>query len=169
MENLLSYYASYSLIFSPLHGVINWEQHKKYLYNQPSHYRVFDRLCTHPSYQFISDCVAWLWCITMLHFQLPQTHWVTFQAKNSIRSTLDSTALTQVSHRSHNACTANRHLCGKEERNGAQIGLSQICSKICPKCFQEFLKNLTHYASQSSYLCLHYAPKLKKILSIVLK
>ena len=31
------------------------------------------------------------------------------------------------------------------------IGLSQICSKICSKCFQEFPKNFTYYASQCSY------------------
>jgi len=31
------------------------------------------------------------------------------------------------------------------------IGLSQICSKICPKCFQEFPKTFTYYASQSPY------------------
>ena len=28
---------------------------------------------------------------------------------------------------------------------------SQICSKICLKCFQEFPKNFTYYASQCSY------------------
>ena len=31
------------------------------------------------------------------------------------------------------------------------LGLSQICSKVCPKCFQEFPKNFTYYASQCSY------------------
>jgi len=35
------------------------------------------------------------------------------------------------------------------------LGLSQICSKICPKCFQEFPKNFTCYASQCScYACI---------------
>ena len=38
-----------------------------------------------------SECVA---CITTLHFHL---HLVTFQAKNSVRSTLASIALSQVS------------------------------------------------------------------------
>jgi len=31
-----------------------------------------------------------------------------------------STALAQVPHRSHSACTVNCHLCGSGERNGAQ-------------------------------------------------
>jgi len=43
-----------------------------------------------------------------------------FQAKNNRRSTPASSALTLVSHQSHNAHTANRHLRTKEERNGAQ-------------------------------------------------
>ena len=42
--------------------------------------------------------------------------WLTFQAKNNIRSSPASTALAQVSHRSHNARTANRHLWRKEWR-----------------------------------------------------
>ena len=32
-------YASYSLIFTPLHNVINGEQREKHLYKQSSHYR----------------------------------------------------------------------------------------------------------------------------------
>ena len=31
-----------------------------------------------------------------------------------------------------------------------QLGLSQICSKICLKCFQKFPKIFTYYASQCS-------------------
>jgi len=31
------------------------------------------------------------------------------------------------------------------------LGLSQIYSKVCPKCFQEFPKHFTYYASQCSY------------------
>jgi len=31
------------------------------------------------------------------------------------------------------------------------VGLSQIWSKICPECFQEFPNNFTYYASQCSY------------------
>ena len=41
-----SQYALNSLIFSPLHSVINGEQHEKYRYNQSSHYGkygMFDR------------------------------------------------------------------------------------------------------------------------------
>ena len=49
------------------------------------------------------------------------------------------------------------------------LDLSQICSKICPKCFQEFPENFTYYASHMFLLCLHYAPKLSTILSIVME
>ena len=34
------------------------------------------------------------------------------------------------------------------------LSLSQICSKICSKCFWEFPKTFTYYALHSS----HYAP-----------
>ena len=37
----ISHYASCSLIFNPLHCVINGEQHKKHLLNQSSHYRKY--------------------------------------------------------------------------------------------------------------------------------
>ena len=37
----VSQYALYSLIFSPLRSVINWEQHEKYPYNQFSHTRKY--------------------------------------------------------------------------------------------------------------------------------
>jgi len=37
----VSQYALYSLIFSPLRSVINWEQHEKYPYNQSSHTRKY--------------------------------------------------------------------------------------------------------------------------------
>ena len=56
----------------------------------------------------------------MLRFQLLWTHWVTVQAKNSIRNSPASAALTQVSHQSHNSHTANHYLCSKGERNGTQ-------------------------------------------------
>ena len=42
-----------------------------------------------------------------------------FQEKNNVRSTPASFALTIVSHQSHNAHTANRHLHSKGERNTA--------------------------------------------------
>ena len=42
------------------------------------------------------------------------------------------------------------------------IGLSQICSKICPKCFQESPK----IPPIMLFRCLHYAPKLPTIRSI---
>jgi len=37
----VSQYALYSLIFSPLHSVINREQYEKYPYNQSSHNRKY--------------------------------------------------------------------------------------------------------------------------------
>ena len=39
---------------------------------------------------------------------------------NNIRSAPASSALTLVSHQKHNMVTANRHLYGSGERNGAQ-------------------------------------------------
>ena len=44
----------------------------------------------------------------------------TIQAKNNVRNASASAALSQISHRSHNAHTTNRHLRGKGERNGKQ-------------------------------------------------
>jgi len=35
----ISQHTSYSLIFSPLHRIINGEQNEKHLYNQSSHYK----------------------------------------------------------------------------------------------------------------------------------
>ena len=49
-----------------------------------------------------------------------QTCWATFQAENNVRSSPASSAPNLVLHQSHNTCTANRHLCGSVERNGAQ-------------------------------------------------
>ena len=58
----------------------------------------------------------------MVHVSLPalRTLEATFQAKNNLKSAPAITALAQVLHRSHNARTTNRHLCGSGERNGAQ-------------------------------------------------
>ena len=119
----VSHYTSYSLIFNPLHSVINLEQYKKHHYNHSSHYGKYEMLdcwSTCPNHQFISDCVARFWCITMLRFQLPQTHWVTSQTKNSVRGALASTALTQVSRWNHNVHNPNCHLHSKGERDAAQ-------------------------------------------------
>jgi len=46
--------------------------------------------------------------------------WAMFQARNNVRSAPASSALTLVSHRSHNVRTTNRHPCSKGERNGVQ-------------------------------------------------
>ena len=52
-----------------------------------------------------------------LRFVLVLALRVTFQANKNVRSTPASSALTQVSHQSHNARTANYHLHGSVERN----------------------------------------------------
>ena len=37
----------------------------------------------------------------------------------------------------------------------SSLGLSQICSKVCPKCFWEFPKIFTYYALHASdYYCI---------------
>ena len=75
-------------------------------------------------YQFKSGCLCHLITVyqVLCSISLPalQTLWATFQAKNNVRSTSASIALAQVSHRSHNTHTANRHLRSSGERNGAQ-------------------------------------------------
>jgi len=55
--------------------------------------------------------------------------WTAFQAKNSVWSAPAGSALTLVSHWRHNARTANRHLCAKGERNGAQRRTKVIFGK----------------------------------------
>ena len=49
-----------------------------------------------------------------------QIIWATFQTKINVRSASASTALAQVLHQSCNTRTANHHLRGCGERNGAQ-------------------------------------------------
>ena len=64
-QTIISQYASYSLIFSPLYRVTNGEQHKKHLYSQSSHtgkYGMFDRQSA-PSY-WSNGCVTWSQCTT---------------------------------------------------------------------------------------------------------
>ena len=115
----ISQYASYSLIFSPLHSIINREQHKKYLYNQSSHsgkYGMFDRWSACLIYQFRVGVSGVLLCFISL--LVIRTCWTAFQAKNNVRSAPAGFALTLVWHQSHKAHTTNRHLCTKGERNG---------------------------------------------------
>ena len=59
--------------------------------------------------------------LASFHFQLSEyfgQH--SKQAKNNLRSTPASSALTLVSHQSHSVCAANHHLRGSGERNEAQ-------------------------------------------------
>ena len=115
------WHTSYLLIFSPLHSFINREQYEKHLYNQSSQYRkygIFNCRSMCPIFWLKSRCVTWPG-VFLCFISLPalQTLWVTFQAKNNIRSTPASTTLTQVSHWSHNTHIANCHLSGSGERN----------------------------------------------------
>ena len=72
-----------------------------------------------PSYWNKSGYFALTQWIIMLCFTSSSSNvWLPFQAKNNIRIPPACTALTLVSHRSHNVHTTNRHLCGKGERNG---------------------------------------------------
>ena len=50
------------------------------------------------------------------------TCWATFQAQNNVKSVPASSALTLVSHRSHNACTANHYLRDSGERSSKNKG-----------------------------------------------
>jgi len=93
------------------------------LYDQFGHYGKYgmdDRQSAHPSYWYKSECIALTWCIITLCFTSSSLKiWLPFQAKNNVRRPT-CTALTKVSHQSHNVHTANRHLRSKGERNGVQ-------------------------------------------------
>ena len=70
------------------------------------------------SYWYKSGCVTLTQCIITTHFASSSSNiWLAFQAKNKIRSSLASTVLTLVWHRSHTACTANHYLRDSGERN----------------------------------------------------
>ena len=63
--------ALYSLIFSPLHNIINGEQNEKHLYNQSRHYGNTKCLIVEARIlviDFKSECVAGSQCITTLCF-----------------------------------------------------------------------------------------------------
>jgi len=67
-----------------------------------------------PGYWYKSGCVTLTRCIITLCFTSSSLNvWLIFQAKNNGRSAPACTALTEVSHWSHNAR-------GKGERNGVQ-------------------------------------------------
>ena len=98
VENLVSQYASYLLIFSPLRSVIGSEQHQKHLYNQTRYYgkyEMHDRQSACPSYWYKSGCVALTRCIIMLRFASNSLNiWLPFLAKNNARSAFACIALT---------------------------------------------------------------------------
>jgi len=118
-------YASYSPIFRVLHCVINAQQHERHLYHQFSHYKIYGMIghqCAYLNYGLEKVGTQ-----TVYHYALfPATSNIRvtlLRVKNSIRSAPASIALTQVSHWSHDAHTANYYLSGSElsgERVGAQ-------------------------------------------------
>jgi len=72
-----------------------------------------------PQYWYKSGCVTLTRCTITLRFTSSSSNvWLPFLAKNNITSSPACTALTQVSHRSHNVHTANHHLHGKREKSG---------------------------------------------------
>ena len=104
----ISQYALYSLIFSPLHSIKGIST----ITGHYGKYRILDCQSKCPCY---CGYVALTWYICFSSSKV----WLTFQANNLI-SAPASAALSEVSHQSHNTCTANRHLRGSVERNGVQ-------------------------------------------------
>jgi len=116
-----SQYASCLLIFSPLGSIINQQQHESISTIYPAivdntivkvhiplinfYFKVNMSLDHGVSPRFVAFLAVW----TVLE---------TFQVTNNTRSIPASSALTQVSHWSHNRRTANRHQHGSGERNG---------------------------------------------------
>ena len=88
-----------------IRSLISREQHEKYLYNQSSHYRNVRLLMCAPRL-LIEKWVCYL-NTTLCLLLIVWTCYAMFQAKSNIRSAPASSALTLVSHRSHNARTAN--------------------------------------------------------------
>ena len=112
----VSQYASYSLIFSPLHTVINkgstaWKASLHLIQSLWKIRNVWSFRFT-PIINQNSGCVTWSWCITMHHFQLLWALWETIQAMDSIRSS------PARLHWSLNI--ANHDLRGSRERNVEQ-------------------------------------------------
>ena len=66
-----SQYTSYSLIFSPLYGVVTRKQHEKCLCNQSGYYEkcgILNLQSMRLSYCIKSGRVTLIWCILTLHF-----------------------------------------------------------------------------------------------------
>ena len=78
---------------------------------------IFDCLSVPQTQQLLIE--KWVCCSVMplYHYTLLPaiwTHWITVQAKNSIRNAPASAVLTLVSHQSHNVHTTNCHLRSKK-------------------------------------------------------
>ena len=122
----ISQHASYKLIFNLLYSIINREQYESISTINPAIVEIQNnRSLKNAPHLLILKWVCHL--ITLyryvsFRFQLFK-HFGSIPSNNkktNVRSTPASTALTLVSHQSHNVCNANRHPCGSGERSGAQ-------------------------------------------------
>ena len=120
-------YALYSLIFSPL-----WMENstKSFTTINPAITKNTECSIVSLNYWFkvgVSfDHGALLRFASLLAVR---TCWTMFQAKNNVKSTPACSALSLVYYQSHKACTANRYLHTKGERNGVQRKTKIIFSR----------------------------------------
>ena len=106
----VSQFTLYSLIFNPLHSVINGEQYKKaFLQSFQPLWKIQNVRSTKRVPQLlIKNWVCyWTSCATRLLFQLL---WTAFQSKDSVRNAPASTTLIQVLHWNHDMCTTHCYL-----------------------------------------------------------
>ena len=78
-----------------------------------------------------------------------RTCWEKFQTQNNTRSIPASSALTLVSHRSHNARTPNRHLHGSGENSGTQRRTKVTFGRTMMKAL-ELLRLVKRYILEQS-------------------
>ena len=104
-EKSVSQYTSYSLILSPLHSIINREQHEKHLYNKSSHYEKMEWSIIKVRTSDI-DVKVDVWCITTLCF--------TFNSLNFLL------IFVPASTEAITCIPPNHHLCGSGKRYGVQ-------------------------------------------------
>ena len=100
----VSQYASYSLIFDPSYSIINWKASLQSIQPLRKIWNAWSSKCT-PQLSIKIKGVSLKHNVS-LHFV--SSYFEHFNQKNSIRSTPASSALTQVSHWSYIAHTANR-------------------------------------------------------------
>ena len=76
--------------------------------------------------------------------------WETFQGANNVRSASANSALTLVSHWSHNAHAANRYLHSSGESNGAQKRTKVSFGRIMMQALQLLLRLVRRHISRRS-------------------